>query len=123
MKDTELQAVDIVEYDEGSAEEEEVLAAVDQPDQAVSVAVGSPVVPAQVESGIVLLAGWESEKHVQSAERSVVQTVEESVQLVVESDVQLVGESGVQTVEESGVQFAEESGVQSVGESEDQTAE
>ena len=83
MKDTELQAVvDIVEDNEGSAEEDEVLAA----DQDASVAVGLPVVPAQVESGIVLLAGWESEEHVQS-EASVVQTAEES---------------GVQSVEKSG---------------------
>ena len=79
MEDTELPAVvGIVEDGEGSAVKDEVLAAVYQPDQDTSVAVGWLVVPAQGEPDIVLLAGWESEGPVLPVEeQSGVQSDEE----------------------------------------------
>ena len=97
MEDTELQsAVGIVEDDEGSAEENDVLTVVDRHDQDASVAVGLLVVPAQVTADIVLFAGWQSEGHVQSVEESGVQSDEES-------DVQSDEEPDVHSVEEPDV--------------------
>ena len=109
MEDTELQAVvGIVEDDEGSAGEVGVVAAVDQPGQDASVAVGWLVVRVQVEAGIVLVAGRKSEEHVQSVEEQLVeeQLVEE--QIVEEQSVeeQIVEEQSVgeQLVEEQSVE-------------------